>query len=182
MRKKDFLSYLSVGLLSSVTGIGLFLWQHSQQAVAPEQRSAPYVMNEQPVGSKAPDLTLKTIRHKQENLYAYKNEFILINFWATWCAPCRKEMPILDKLNKENDNLQVLGFSFDEDFAIFQYLQKTPISYPLFLSTPDAAKLNALFGNKTGGIPYTVLLNKSHQIVMTHSGEITEQQILPLLK
>lgn len=179
MNKKDVISYVLVALISLVIGMIAF---NFQQPDAPTPTAPKHVMNQNPVGSIIPDIALTTALQESAQLYDYKSDYVLINFWATWCPPCRREIPILQKLDAEHDNLQVLGFSYDVDYAILEYQQKMQIEYPLFLSSPQTTQLNALFGNKTGGLPYTVLLDKNHKIIMVHAGEVTEQQILTHLK
>ena len=169
-----------VACISAGAGVASFYYQNKGEVIP--IKAIKYTMNKQPIGTVIPDLALTDTLQNQSSLYDYKSDYVLINFWATWCPPCRREMPILKKLNQENDNLTVLGFSYDVDYAILEYQQKIGIDYPLFLSSPQTVKLNALFGNKSGGLPYTVLLDKEHKIIMVHSGEITENQISSYLK
>ncbi len=180
MTKKDLLIYALVASISAGAGVASFLYQNENK-VTPKP-IMKYTMNEQPIGAVIPNLELTDTLQKKSSLYDYKTDYVLINFWATWCPPCRREMPVLKKLDSENSNLTVLGFSYDVDYAILEFQQKIGIDYPLFLSTPDTKKLNAMFGNKTGGLPYTAILDKDHKIVMVHAGEVTEKQILSYLK
>lgn len=180
MTKKDIISYALIVIVSASAGIAAFIYQNDANVSV---KSAPkYIMNEQPIGAVIPNLPLTDTLQNKSFLYDYKADFVLINFWATWCPPCRREMPILKKLDQQNDNLKVLGFSYDVDYAILEFQQKIGIDYPLFLNNPQTLQLNALFGNKSGGLPYTVLLDKEHKIIMVHSGEITEKQILNYIK
>lgn len=180
MTKNDIITYALIAIVSAGAGITAFVYQNdtnTQVKLAPK-----YIMNEQPIGAVIPNLPLTGTLQKKSFLYDYKADYVLINFWATWCPPCRREMPILKKLDHENDNLKVLGFSYDVDYAILEFQQKIGIDYPLFLNNPQTLQLNAMFGNKSGGLPYTVLLDKDHKIIMVHSGEITEKQILSYIK
>jgi len=180
MTKQDLQAYVLIAIISTSAGVAAFLYQDNDLNTV--KSVTKHIMNEQPVGSVIPNLALNDALQKKSSLYDYKTDYVLINFWATWCPPCRREIPILKKLNHDHDNLTVLGFSYDVDYAILEYQQKMKIDYPLFLSNPDTIKLNALFGNKSGGLPYSVLLDKAHKIIMVQSGEITENQIQRLLK
>ncbi len=180
MTKKDLQAYVLIAIISAGAGVAAFMYQNDDTTLA--ESSPKFTMNKQPVGSVIPNLALTDTLQKKSNLYDYQSEYVLINFWATWCPPCRREMPILKKLDHENDNLKVLGFSYDVDYAILEFQQKIGIDYPLFLNNPQSLQLNALFGNQSGGLPYTVLLDKDHKIVMVHAGEITEKQILKYIK
>jgi len=178
MKKRDFLTYALIACLSAAGGVASFFYQNK-----PSVKTAPkYTMNKHPIGSLIPNLALTDVQQKKSALYNYKTDYVLINFWATWCHPCRREMPILKKLADNNPNLSVLGFAYDNQAEIIKFQKQIGINYPLFLSSPQTTQLNALFGNSSGGLPYTVLLNKEHKIIMTQTGEITEKQILDIIK
>lgn len=178
MPKKEYLAYLLIGCLSLGAGIGLntFLAPKPQKTITPK-----YTLNKNPVGTLVSNLKLSTPLKKESSLYDHNNDYVLINFWATWCPPCRREIPILNKLHIENKNLTVLGFSYDKDYTVLEFQQKFSMRYPVFMNNHQVVQLNALFGNKSGGLPYSVLLNKDHKIIMVHAGEITENQILSLI-
>lgn len=184
MTKKDLLSYALVAAISAGAGGASFFYQNKakvQVQVSDPQPPTKYSMNEQPIGTVIPNLELTDTLQKKSSLYDYQSDYVLINFWATWCPPCRREIPILKNLDRQNANLSVLGFSYDVDYAILEFQQKMGIDYPLFLNTPQSGMLNALFANKTASLPYTALLDKDHKIIMVHTGEITEQQIIAYL-
>ncbi len=122
------------------------------------------------------DITLKDLTYKPRHLSDWKKPVLVINFWAPWCAPCRREIPALIKLQKANrDTMQLIGLSFDavENVANFQHKYK--INYPLLLVQSESTAINQFFGNKTGALPFTAILNDRREIVFRHSGEVTQQ-------
>ena len=97
---------------------------------------------------------------------------LLVNFWATWCPPCIKEMPELSTLATEfsNKKVQFVGIGVDSPSKIREFSAKTPISYPLIASGFDGAEVAKNLGNIKGGLPFTVLIDANGTIIETIEG------------
>jgi peroxiredoxin len=94
------------------------------------------VQAQQELSGKAPDFSLKTKSNKTYNLSDYQGKVVMLNFWATWCKPCKVEMPILESLYNENKskNFVVLGVNVDYEYSKFEeFFEELSISYPLLL-------------------------------------------------
>jgi len=117
-------------------------------------------------------------------LSQYKGKIIVLNFWATWCTPCREEMPELSQLYEEykNKNVVVLGVAVDELALVKEFSQATPVSYPLFAAENDGMNLTANLGNDKGILPYTVIIKPDGSVVKTFFGRINKALILASLK
>ena len=121
------------------------------------------------------------------DISANKGEIYFINFWATWCPPCREEMPELSELYTEykNKNVVVLGLAVDELALVKEFSVATPVSYPLFAAENDGMVLGNDLGNDKGVLPYTVIINQQGVVVDTYFGRINktllEAAIRPLL-
>lgn len=117
----------------------------------------------------------------------YKGKIIVLNFWATWCPPCREEMPELSELYTEykNKNVVVLGVAVDELTLVKEFAVASPVSYPLFAAENEGMELGSNLGNDKGVLPYTVIINHNGEIVDTYFGRINksliETALLPLL-
>ena len=85
----------------------------------------------------------------------------MLNFWATWCPPCREEMPDFSKLyqNYQHQNVVVLGAAADELAAVRHYLAASPVSYPIIVGDMEAMALASNLGNAQGALPFTVFIN-----------------------
>lgn len=107
-------------------------------------------------------------------LAQYKGKVIVLNFWATWCPPCRDEMPELSQLHisYQNKNVVVLGIGIDETHAVKSFIQSNAVSYPLFVSENEGMVLNSGLGNSQGILPYTVIIDTNGNVKDTFYGRI----------
>jgi thiol-disulfide isomerase/thioredoxin len=120
-------------------------------------------------GNPAPAFDLDSLAGKHVNLADYKGQVVLINFWASWCGPCRKEMPILEQLNKayKSKGVQLVGVNVEpnsEDAK--KYLQSTPVTFPILLDR--ASTVSKLY--QVQGMPNTVILDRSGKVRYIHRG------------
>ncbi len=120
-------------------------------------------------------------------LNQYQGKIIVLNFWATWCAPCREEMPELSKLHTENldKDVVVLGIAIDSLEQIKAFNKATPVSYPLFAAEDDGMAIAIQLGNDKGALPYTVIIDRRGNVAKTYFGRINqailESGLKPLL-
>lgn len=117
----------------------------------------------------------------------YQGKIIIVNFWATWCPPCIKEMPELSEFQQQyqHQNVVVLGVALDESSAVNAFLKKSPVSYPIYVGENEGNLLSDQLGNHNGVLPYTIVINIKGEIIKTHLGRINrsmlEQIVHPLL-
>jgi thiol-disulfide isomerase/thioredoxin len=135
---------------------------------------------------KASPLVLKDLRGRTIRLSDYKGKVVLLNFWATWCPPCRAEMPDLIKMQREyrSRGLQVIGVTYppQEVSEVRQFIRKLGVNYPIALGTKET---KILF-DKTGTLPLTVVIDRQGNVRERIEGILLpqefEQKIKPLLK
>ena len=97
---------------------------------------------------------------------------VVVNFWATWCAPCVKEMPDLDRLQREHPHVQFVGIGIDSAANIRTFLQKIPVAYPLMVFETGGTSALRRLGNSTGGLPYTLVLDARGRVAHTILGQV----------
>jgi thiol-disulfide isomerase/thioredoxin len=102
---------------------------------------------------------------------------LLINFWATWCAPCRREMPLLESLHTSQSQLQVLGIAIDRQSDVQNFMAENGISYPTLVGEIDAIAVSDQFGLEGLGLPFSVLVGAGGEILTVFIGEIHAAQL-----
>ena len=122
------------------------------------------------VGDQAPGFVRADLAGRQVRLADYRGKLVLLNFWATWCAPCRKEMPLFSKWQRGYgaQGLQIIGVSMDDDVtSVKQLLAQHPVQYPIVMGD---AKLGEQFGGVLG-LPLSFLIDAKGRIVARYQGE-----------
>ena len=133
-----------------------------------------------------PPLVLKDIRGRTVQLSDYKGKVVLLNFWATWCPPCRAEMPDLIKMQREygSKGLQVIGITYqpEELGEVRRFVRKLKVNYPIALGTKE---IKTLF-DETETLPVTIVIDRQGNVRERIEGILLpvefEQKIRPLLK
>lgn len=119
-----------------------------------------------------PQFTLNDMWGEPRSINEWSGKPLLINFWATWCAPCRREMPLLQALHTSQDNLQVLGIAIDRINDVQTYMAEAGISYPTLVGEQDAMRVSDQFGLEGLGLPFTILVSSRGEILTIFIGEI----------
>jgi thiol-disulfide isomerase/thioredoxin len=113
----------------------------------------------------------------QQALSAYVGRPVLMNFWASWCAPCVREMPLLETLHHAHPDLTVLGLAIDTHANVTRFLEKIPVSYPLLLTGTQGIPLMRELGNKRGGLPFSLFFNRDGRVADSVLGELKPDDI-----
>ena len=122
-----------------------------------------------------------------QSLNQWRGKVIVVNFWATWCPPCREEMPELSAFQDQyrSRDVVVLGISTDDVAKIRDFVQASPTTYPLLSGDFEAMALAESLGNNKGILPYTVLLRPDGSVSSAYLGrldmKILEKDVLALI-
>ncbi len=130
-------------------------------------------------GQQLPDASLPDLKGQTQSLNQWQGQKLLVNFWATWCAPCRKEMPDLVRWQNElmKKGLQVIGIAVDDADSVRAYLKESPVNYPILLAPETGALLSAELGNRMGVLPFSVFVGRDGIVELTHTGLITKKMV-----
>ncbi len=128
-----------------------------------------------------PDFTLENLEGKQQSIKSLAGEPMLINFWATWCGPCREEIPMLKKLQDQNPWLKVVGVAVDEPDAVRKYAKTMQFNYPVLMGEAGAMNAAGSFGVDFYALPFTVFADSEGHLLGVHTGELHPEQVSNLL-
>jgi thiol-disulfide isomerase/thioredoxin len=146
-------------------------------AAAPEPPSGVAVATR---GKPVPVISVHDLAGNSVELPAkYAGRPLLVNIWASWCAPCIKEMPELQRFaaHQGDNGVQVVGIALDDADAVAAFLQRVPVSYPILLDTPGPADAGVRLGNPKGVLPYSVLLSADGRLLKQRIGPFVDGEI-----
>lgn len=133
-------------------------------------------------GSGAADLLASRfadLSGQPRRLVDWRGKALLVNFWATWCAPCREEIPLLDAAQQQfaARGFQVVGIAIDNAANVRQYATSVKMDYPILLADAAAVGLMRSLGNASGGLPFTVLLDRSGRLADRRLGPYSAAEL-----
>jgi thiol-disulfide isomerase/thioredoxin len=119
------------------------------------------------------------LQGRRLSLQQWSGKVLVVNFWATWCPPCREEMPGFSRLQKKyaGNGVQFVGIGIDDADKIQQYQKEFPVDYPLAVAELDAMALTAELGNTTEGLPFTVFIDRSGRMHSAKVGRMSEPEV-----
>ena len=137
--------------------------------LAPAAEAAPQLVET------LPQFQLADRDGQVRSLQDWPDRALIVNFWATWCAPCRREIPLLQQLQRDHadEGFQVIGIAVDFRDKVLAYADEMQIEYPLLIGEQEALDAAAAFGVATVGLPFTVFSDRRGRIVTAHLGELT---------
>jgi thiol-disulfide isomerase/thioredoxin len=130
-------------------------------------------------GGEMIDFSLPDLDGKIRTLGEWRGNVIVLNFWATWCPPCREEIPLFIALQKKHaaDGLQVIGVAIDNKTSVMDYRQSAGINYTLLVGNDDAMDLAAKYGDRMISLPYSVIISRSGTIAVRKLGAFEEAEL-----
>lgn len=128
-------------------------------------------------------LTLPDLAGKPQALAQWGGRLLLVNFWATWCEPCRDEIPVLLRAQQKyaQKNLQTVGIAIDSADKVSEFSTKYGISYPVLIGGLESIELVRQLGNRAGALPFTVLVSPNGGVLSSHLGALSDQSLATTL-
>jgi len=182
MRAKAVILVFSIALLASIGGALAYRMVYfqappqGQQGIADAQTATAQNV----VGMRRPDYTLGNSSGKLVSAADFDGNVVLVNFWATWCKPCREEMPMLVNLHHDYElqGFQVVGIALDDVQQARDFATELGVDYPILVGSTDVMAMASVYGNLSGVLPYSVLIDREGIITWAHSGVLKEQELI----
>jgi thiol-disulfide isomerase/thioredoxin len=163
-----------VAVTALAAGAGAYLYRSRVTATAVAAPEPPPMV----LAATLPDISLADRNGEMRSFNHWQGRSLIVNFWATWCAPCRREIPLLEKLQREHsaDGFQVIGVAVDFRDKVLAYAAEMKIDYPLLIGEQEAMDAAAAFGVEVVGLPFTVFSDGQGRIIAAHMGELTSAE------
>lgn len=112
-------------------------------------------------------------------LASFHGKPLLVNFWATWCPPCIEELPLLEAFYQTHRSRgwQMLGIAIDQPSAVRNWLQRSPLSFPIVLAGLEGSQMSQQLGNAAGGLPFSVLFSASGETLERKLGQLSNSDL-----
>ena len=118
-----------------------------------------------------PDFTLPDLDGRPHRPDEWDGKVLVVNFWATWCAPCREEIPLLIDLERRRPGVRVIGIAVDRADAVRAFAEELGIEYPILLDDLQGSTMRR-YGNRFGALPFTVITGRDGMVAYVRLGEL----------
>jgi len=172
MNRRQWISIAGISLAALVAGVLTSQWIYKAGLASDPAIKAFFANPWQTPDGKAVDTE------------QWRGKVLVVNFWASWCPPCVEEMPTLDALQEEfkNQNVLFVGIGIDSPSNIRQFLEMTPVSYPIVIGGLEGSNLSKQMGNSQGALPYTIIINTQGKSTSSKLGKISEEELRKAIK
>jgi len=179
---KNIIQFALVIILAGGTGFALqrYLQQDDRQ-LAP---IIPKAVNNNIIGTTRPPFELTDTEGKLRNIEEWNGKVLLINFWATWCPPCKKEMPAFIELQEQYaaQGFQVIGIAIDDMESVSDFVDTLGVNYPALIAEYAGIELSREYGNHISALPFSAFVGRDGKIAVTQTGELSKKQVEKIIQ
>ena len=170
-------------LIPAVAGIALVAGILVARIYHSDSKPVPAAASQTAMPTKMVDFSLPDTEGKIHDIKEWRGKIIVLNFWATWCPPCRAEVPLfVDTQTKfKKDGLVIVGVAIDKRQDVANFIDSYFINYPVLVSDQDNTELMARYGNRIATLPYSVVMDRKGQVIETHAGAYKKDQLYGVL-
>ncbi len=136
------------------------------------------------IGKPRPDFTLPNLDDQSHSIAEWDGKVVLVNFWATWCPPCRREIPGFVEVYRQyhDKGFEVVGVAIDDPEAVTRFVANAGIDYTVLWGQAGATEVARRYGNKAGVLPFSVLIDRNGIVRLTRAGELDRDELVAALK
>ena len=183
--KPAYVGFVALTLLAATAG---FVMHQHMSRVELQRREAlsppPPVVPPAAEPTAVFDWSFADLEGKSQPLAQWRGQLVVLNFWATWCPPCLKEIPAFVSLQQRLGarGLQFVGIALDQVEAVKPFVAEHGLNYPILFGDQDVARMMTALGNPVGGLPYTVVVGRDGKVLTVHQGEWPADEALKSLE
>lgn len=136
------------------------------------------------IGTERAGFTLPDLEGKPRQIKEWDGKVILINFWATWCPPCRREMPGFIEVREQyaSRGFEIIGIAIDDAEPVREFITSLGVNYPILHGQSDASIVSGHYGNGIGVLPFSVIIDRQGKIQFARAGELNKSALEKELK
>jgi thiol-disulfide isomerase/thioredoxin len=190
------LTYVAIALLAALAGFGVYRFVLEPRLAAElDENPAPPTLGDDATAANSdadaqstlpdvlPDFTLADLEGERRSIRSWPGKSMVVNFWATWCAPCRREIPLLNRVQAQHasEGFQLVGVAVDFREDVVKFAQEIGIDYPVLVGEQDGLDAVNKFGQGSLGFPFTVFTDNQQRIIAFHLGELEQAEMDILL-
>lgn len=170
-------AYLLTALVAAIAGFSIY--EAANRPAGDALPGVAFAASGEILGAPRPDFTLNDLAGNPTSIGRWDGDVVLVNFWATWCPPCRKEIPGFAALQQQygDRGFQVVGVAIDLPEAVAQFTEDLGADYPQLVGREDAIAVADRYGNQHGALPYSVLIDREGVIRFVKPGELKRQEL-----
>lgn len=170
INKRQALLFVAVALLAGAAGVLFSISRYGGTAAGASQA----VMATR----------LADLQGQSQALSQWRGKVLIVNFWATWCAPCREEIPVFIRLQEKyrTQGLQFVGIAIDQRDPVEVFAREFGMNYPVLLGGIETVEMSRQAGNRAGALPFTLILDRDGKIIGTELGSIKETKLEGIIK
>lgn len=173
---------LVTAALSGVAILGYLAYRGLQPEPQPVGATAATVASEAEdsapsMAATLPEFSLRNLAGEPQSIRSWPGKPLLINFWATWCGPCLREIPLLKELQTARPDLQVVGIAIDKPDAVAEFAAKMDFNYAILIGESEAWEAAGALGVNIYALPFTVFAAADGRILGVHTGEIHAEHL-----
>ena len=178
-RRRAAAWFAVVGIVSGAAGLGLYLGLRDSGDPAIEAAADPRKVAKAVLAARLADP-----QGAERTVGEWRGRVLVVNFWATWCAPCREEIPVFVRMQERygSRGLQFIGIAIDQPDKVASFAREFGINYPLLLGSLETMQLVRMAGNRAGVLPYTLVLDRAGNLVSRELGGLKEARLDSLIR
>ncbi len=178
---KKILIVSFVIIIAGASGYGL---QRMLGSSAPQNRMPAPTAAIDVINQPRPAFSLKDIDGELRDIKEWDDKVLLVNFWATWCPPCKKEIPAFMELQEQytDQGLQIIGIAIDDEQAVRDFADTMGMNYPIMAAELAAMELAREYGNRVNALPFSAFVSREGKITHVRAGELSKQETEEIIK